>query len=124
MTTWITICDTCKRDDWSETTHSRPHGEDMAELVEKHAKGRNVRTRRTSCLMGCSHGCNIAIQAEGKLAYTLGRFEPTDEAASGIVGYAEMHAESATGQVPFRQWPPAVKGHFVTRHPPLPRDEA
>jgi predicted metal-binding protein len=85
MTTWITICDTCKRDDWSETTHSRPHGEDMAELVEKHAKGRNVRTRRTSCLMGCSHGCNIAIQAEGKLAYTLGRFEPTDEAASGIV---------------------------------------
>ena len=37
MTTWITICDTCKRDDWNAETHDRPHGEDMAELVEHHA---------------------------------------------------------------------------------------
>ena len=34
--------------------------------------------------------------------------------------YAEKHAESETGQVPFREWPQAIKGHFVTRHPPLP----
>ena len=35
MTTWITVCDTCKRDDWDEATHDRTHGEDMAELVGK-----------------------------------------------------------------------------------------
>lgn len=120
MTTWITICDTCKRDDWSAETHERTHGEDMAELVERHAAGRAVRTRRVSCLMGCSHGCNIAIQAPGKLAYTLGRFEPTEAAAEAVVAYAEMHAESETGRVPFREWPQEVKGHFITRHPPLP----
>ncbi|MBZ8117310.1 DUF1636 family protein [Roseovarius sp. LXJ103] len=123
MTTWITICDTCKRDDWSEDTHERPHGVDLAELVEAAAEGRNVRTRRVSCLMGCKQGCNIAIQAEGKLAYTLGRFEPIAEAAEGIVAYAEMHSASASGQVPFRDWPQAIKGHFVTRHPPLPGAE-
>jgi hypothetical protein len=22
--------------------------------------------------------------------------------------------------VPYRNWPQAIKGHFVTRHPPLP----
>ena len=62
----------------------------------------------------------MAIQAEGKLAYTLGRFEPDTEAAEAIVDYAELHAQSTTGQVPFKQWPQGVKGHFVTRHPPLP----
>jgi predicted metal-binding protein len=121
MTTWITICDTCKRDDWDETTQSASHGEQLAERIERQADGRNVRTRRVSCLMGCGHGCNVAIQAEGKLAYTLGRFTPDDEAAAAIVDYAELHAESATGQVPFKQWPQGVKGHFVTRHPPLPQ---
>ena len=120
MTTWITICDTCKRDDWDESTHDTTHGEDLAALVEKAAEGAPVKTRRVSCLMGCKHGCNVAIQAPGKLAYTLGRFEPHAEAAEGIVAYAAMHADSASGQVPFREWPQAIKGHFVTRHPPLP----
>lgn len=124
MTTWITICDTCKRDDWDAGTHARPHGEDMAGLVERHAAGRAVRTRRVSCLMGCGHGCNVAIQAAGKLCYTLGRFAPTEGAAAAIVEYAEMHARSDTGRVPFREWPQGVKGHFVTRHPPLPDDDA
>ena len=123
MTTWITICDTCKGEDWDVATHSRPHGEDMANLVESHAKGRSVKTRRVSCLMGCSHGCNVAIQAEDKLAYTLGRFTPDADSAAAIVDYAELHAESANGQVPFRQWPQGVKGHFITRHPPLPKTE-
>jgi len=120
MTTWITICDTCKCDDWNAETDVRPHGEDMAELVEAAAEGRNVRTRRVSCLMGCKHGCNVAIQANGKLAYTLGDFTPMADAAQAIVDYAEMHSESKTGRVPFREWPQGVKGHFVTRHPPLP----
>jgi len=123
MTTWITICDTCKREDWNADSATQTHGEQMAKLVEKHAAGRDVKTRRVSCLMGCTHGCNVAIQAPGKLAYTLGRFEPCDSAAEAIVDYAELHAASETGQVPYRQWPQEVKGHFVTRHPPLPGAE-
>ena len=120
MTTWITICDTCKREGWDAETHQQTDGEVLAALVEEAAKGHDVQTRRVSCLMGCSHGCNVAIQAQGKLAYTLGRFEPDQDAAAGIVEYAEKHAHSETGQVPFREWPQAIKGHFVTRHPPLP----
>lgn len=121
-TTWITICDTCKREDWAERGMALTDGEALAALVEAAAGGTEIRTRRTSCLMGCDHSCNIAIQAPGKLAFTLGRFEPTTEAAEGIVAYAQGHAASATGQVPYRDWPQAVKGHFVTRHPPLPED--
>jgi len=123
MTTWITVCDTCKRDDWDPEKESRTDGERLADAIEQAADGSNVKTRRVSCLMGCSHSCNIAIQANGKLAYTLGKFEASEEAATGIVEYAKMHAASETGRVPFREWPLPIKGHFITRHPPLPEDE-
>jgi predicted metal-binding protein len=124
MTTWITICDTCKREGWETGDMAQTDGEAFAALIEAAAGDVNeVRTRRVSCLMGCKHGCNVAIQGAGKLNYTLGNFMPDQDAAEGIVSYAQMHAASPTGQVPFREWPVAIKGHFVTRHPPLPADE-
>ena len=121
MTTWITICDTCKRDGWEDGPMIETDGERLAALVEAAAADvPQVRTRRVSCLMGCKHGCNVAVQGAGKLNYTLGDFDPEPEAAAGIVDYARQHADSETGRVPFRDWPVAIKGHFVTRHPPLP----
>lgn len=123
MTTWITICDTCKREGWSAEEHGRTDGEAFAEMIEEAANGAPVRTRRTSCLMGCAHGCNVAVQAHGKLCYTIGNFLPDRESAEAVVAYAMLHADTDTGQVPYRQWPAAIKGHFVTRHPPLPPEE-
>lgn len=123
MTTWITICDTCKRDDWETGDMALTDGEQLAGLIENLALDGAVRTRRVSCLMGCKHGCNVAIQANGKLNYTLGNFTPDPDAAAGIVAWAGLHSASDTGQVPYRQWPDAIKGHFVTRHPPVPDDE-
>ncbi len=121
MPTTITVCDTCKRENWDPATDPKTDGEKLAEMVEKAASGAgDVTVRRHSCLMGCDHGCNIAIQADGKLNYVLGRFEPDRASAEGIVGYAELHAQSESGQVPYRTWPQAIKGHFVARLPVLP----
>ncbi len=123
MTTWITICDTCKREGWDQSEMEQTDGEEFAALIEATATGLSgVKTRRVSCLMGCQNSCNVAVQADGKLAYTIGSFEPTQDAAAGIVAYAMAHNQSETGQVPYREWPQAIKGHFVTRHPPLPKD--
>ncbi len=124
MTTTITICDTCKLEGWDVEKQPQTDGERLAIEIEAAAQGVDgVKTRRHSCLMGCSHGCNIAIQAEGKLTYVMGRFEPGSDAAEGIVEYAGKHAASEMGQVPFREWPKAVKGHFVSRIPTLPSAE-
>ncbi len=122
MTTWVTICDTCKREGWEDGDMSQTDGEILAELIEKRAENSVVKTRRASCLMGCTHGCNVTIQANGKLAYTVGNFTPDADAANAVVSYAESHAQSQNGQVPYRDWPQAIKGHFVTRHQPLPED--
>ena len=124
MTSTITICDTCKREGWSTETHNQTDGESLATLVEAVAAANpNVRTRRHSCLMGCAHGCNIAIQAPGKLTYVLGRFEADTDSAEGLVAYADLHAQSDNGRVPFRSWPQAVKGHFVSRIPLLSSED-
>ncbi|OSP51934.1 DUF1636 domain-containing protein [Pseudoruegeria sp. SK021] len=121
MTTWITVCDTCKTGDW-QIGSEKTDGARLAELVENTATplAPQVQVRRFSCLMGCSRACNVTIQAEGKLAYTLSEFAPIPEAADAIVAYARLHADSTTGQVPYRSWPAGVKGHFAARHLPLP----
>lgn len=119
MTTWITVCDTCKRPENGTVDDAGTDGERLAALVESAAAGR-VQVRRFSCLMGCARACNVTIQANGKTGYTLTEFEPTEEYATAIADYAAMHQESATGQVPYREWPQGVKGHFAARHPTLP----
>ena len=124
MTTWITICDTCKREGWDAATGVPTDGETLAGLVERAATGRGgLRTRRVSCTMGCERACNVIVQAAGKIGYSLGKFEASEADARAIVEYAGMHAASATGQVPFREWPQGVKGHFVSRHVPVPAVE-
>lgn len=125
MTTWITICDTCMRQGRSDREVEEFDGQRFAGAVEEAlaaSDGAGVESRRHSCLMGCANGCNVAIQAEGKLCYTLGGFDGSAEEAAAVVEYARLHADSPRGQVPYRQWPQPIKGHFVTRHPPLPGD--
>jgi predicted metal-binding protein len=120
MTTTITICDTCKREGWKDGDISQTDGERMAALIEAAANGvEGVVTRRHSCLMGCGKGCNLAVQAEGKLTYVLGGFPPHAEKAEAVVEFARLHSENKSGQVVLRQRPEGVKGHFVSRLPVL-----
>ena len=119
MTSWITICDTCKRENWDPVAQQLTDGEILAGLIEPRAEAAGVKARRVSCMMGCIRACNVAVQGPGKLSYVLGTFEPTAEDAEAIVQYAVLHQESENGQVPYSQWPQAVKGHFTTRMAPL-----
>ncbi|MFV2033684.1 MAG: DUF1636 family protein, partial [Halocynthiibacter sp.] len=101
-------------------------GETLAALIEANVKAETcdtIKTRRVSCLMGCTRSCNVTVQGAGKLNYTLGNFTPDAEAAEAIHSYARLHAQSETGLVPYRQWPSAIKGHFMARHLPIPADE-
>ena len=120
MPTVITICETCKREDWKEKGLKESDGFELAQLIEKSSvTEEKVITRRHSCLMGCDHGCNVTIQDNKKLSYVLGNFKPTSEDAEAIILYANLHANSTNGQVPYREWPQAIKGHFVARIPPI-----
>jgi predicted metal-binding protein len=124
MPTTITVCTTCRQPRFRDCKDREPCGEAMLRAVRLAANDVDtVAVRGTACLMGCDHGCNVAVSDTGKLAYVLGSFVPGEEAATALVEYASAHAASESGLVPFRQWPQGVKGHFVARIPPLDPDE-
>ena len=60
MTTWITICDTCKREGWDEGDMAQTDGEKLATLIEDAAAGSAVKTRRVSCLMVSRGNASLA----------------------------------------------------------------
>ncbi len=123
MNTWVTICETCKRENWADGDMSFTDGERLIELIaEIKEEYPNIRTRTHPCLMGCSHGCNVTIQADDKMCYTLGKFEPNTVSAKAILDYAQLNHGSDKGVIPYRSWPEDIKGHFITRHPPLPKN--
>lgn len=120
MSATILVCDTCGFAEDEKIRDGKTGGEHFAERVAEAAAGiAGLRVKRHSCLMGCSHGCNVALVSRGKMTYVLGRFSPGAEDAEALVDYARKYAESASGVVPYRQWPQGVKGHFVSRVPPL-----
>ncbi len=120
MPTTITVCTTCRQPAVRDDKDRTPCGEAMLESVRQAADlVTEVEVRGVACLMGCEHGCNVAISGDGKLSYVLGSFEPGTDTASALVEYAAGHAASETGAVPYKQWPQGVKGHFVARIPPL-----
>ena len=70
------------------------------------------------CLFACARSCAVHIRGPGRIGYILGDFAPDADAAQAILAYACRHAESADGEVPYRQWPEGVKDHFIARVPP------
>ncbi|GLQ35277.1 hypothetical protein GCM10007939_15600 [Amylibacter marinus] len=120
MSCVITVCETCRTANWDETTDEKRSGEVLAELVEQQADAmEGVEVRRHKCLMGCDFACNISLQAPEKLHYVLGKFEANETDAQGIVEFAQLYNTSETGQVPYRDWPEEIKGHFRARLPHL-----
>lgn len=117
MTT-LTVCTTCRTMAEREDRALPPSGEAFLRSLQMAAEG--VTVRGAACLMGCDHGCNLALSDHGKLTYVLGRFEASAADVVAVLDFAALFATSETGQVPFRQWPQGVKGHFIARIPPLP----
>lgn len=77
-----------------------------------------VAVEEMPCLFACGESCTVHLRAAEKVGYVLGRFTPDEGAARAILDYAVLYAESDAGQVPYRDWPEGVKGHFLTRMPP------
>ncbi|MEZ0496734.1 DUF1636 domain-containing protein [Sphingomonas sp. IW22] len=119
----VVACNTCRLSaDAREDGEGRRGGALLVEALRR-VKASDpafeaVAVQEMPCLFACQDFCTVHLRAPEKVGYVLGRFEPGDDAARAILDYARAYAASDWGQVPFRDWPDGVKGHFITRTPP------
>jgi len=119
MTRTIIVCQTCK---FTAETKLNEDGVSGGELLTHHLEevldGRDdLSIQKQDCLWACSEHCNVVMSDTERFSYLAGRFEPDRKAAEAIVEWFDKHGKSKTGQVPFREWPDAIRGHFIARLP-------
>lgn len=125
MPVTLTICSSCNSAPPSASGSFGPSdGERLAAALAAQTGNQRaaVRIIRQDCLWACQQSCVVFIQEKGKTGYLGGRFEAGAAAAEAILDWVAVYAESATGEVPYAQWPEGMKGHFIARipgaHPP------
>lgn len=118
----VVACNTCRFDaDRRDDADGVRGGARLVEalrMVAAEPEYGGVAVEEMPCLFACQAHCTVHLRAPGKVGYVLGGFAPDAAAARAILDYALHYAASDAGQVPYRDWPEGVKGHFLTRMPP------
>ncbi|MGF1454836.1 MAG: DUF1636 domain-containing protein [Alphaproteobacteria bacterium] len=118
----IVVCETCR---FSVERQADPLGRRggalMADALRMAAlaRGGTILVESMPCLFACARFCTVHLRAPGKMTYVLGDFAPGREAADAILDFFEHYLDSEHGMVDYRLWPDGIKGHFITRSPPI-----
>lgn len=112
----LIACETCgnKELDAQGRTRGQQLIAQLRELVGLHP---NVQLGSTRCLWSCTRSCAVHLRSDARVGYVIGTLEPTEEHARALLDYADLYAGTPDGAVPFKTWPPALKGHFICRIP-------
>lgn len=119
----VVACNTCRhsaevRDDADGKRGGARLVEALRQVAGDDPAFASIAIEEMPCLFACQDFCTVHLRAPDKVGYVMGRFVPGEESAQAILEYARAYADSEWGQVPFKQWPQGVKGHFITRTPP------
>jgi predicted metal-binding protein len=118
--TAVVACNTCRRS--ADPAGNRSGGAALVAALRavkaQDTRYASVEVQEMPCLFACKDSCTVHLRASGKVGYVMGKFEPDEDAARAILDYAVQYHASDIGQVPYRDWPAGVKGHFLTRTPP------
>jgi predicted metal-binding protein len=119
----LVLCSTCKFPDGRKLDdEGRTGGQTLIaalRVVLAEAGRVDVDVVEQACLWNCTQSCSVAIRDSERFSYITGRHAATREQAVAILQWFDLHGATAKGEVPFRQWPDAMRGHFVARLPPV-----
>ncbi len=119
----LVLCSTCK---FSVEAKLAPDGRTGGQMLIAAMRdvlaeqGRDdVVVETQACLWNCTRPCSVVMQDEERYSYVTGGNAPTHEQALAILEWFDAHGKTETGEVPFKQWPQLMRGHFIARIPPV-----
>jgi predicted metal-binding protein len=114
----IVACETCGSAQRDAAGRTRGEGL-IAELRAALASSGELPVDVSSvrCLWACKRSCAVAVRSLSRVGYVIAELEPTELVARALLDYAARYARSEDGAVPYKEWPAALKGHFLCRFP-------
>ena len=117
----LIFCTTCRYSpDHKTAEDGRTGGETliahMNEVLTETGRS-DVKIQTQACLWNCKQHCSVVFQDEQRSSYFTGHQAPEKVQAEAILAWFDLHGQSETGEVPFRLWPDAMRGHFIARIP-------
>lgn len=119
----IVMCTTCR---YSAEEKFGPDGRSGGETLIAHMRAAMQERGQTdlglqtqACLWNCKRHCSVILRDDQRFTYFTGDHQPSREQAEAILDWFAAHGETETGEVPFRQWPDRMRGHFIARIPPV-----
>jgi predicted metal-binding protein len=117
----LVLCNTCRFPDGRKLADDgRTGGQTLiAELRALLADiGRDdVDVVEQTCLWNCTQSCSVVIRDTERYSYITGKHAATRAQAEAILQWFDAHGATEQGEVPFKQWPDAMRGHFIARIP-------
>ena len=116
----IVMCTTCR---FTPDSKTGPDGQTGGETLIAHmreaiaARGMALPIQTQSCLWNCKRHCSVILRDDDRFTYITGDHEPSRAQAEAILDWFAAHGQTETGEVPFRQWPDRMRGHFIARLP-------
>lgn len=116
----IVMCSTCRH---SADHRTGPDGLTGGETLIAHmraaiaARGLDLPVQTQACLWNCKRHCSVILRDDDRFTYITGDHEPSLAQAEAILDWFAAHGQTETGEVPFRQWPDRMRGHFIARLP-------
>jgi predicted metal-binding protein len=120
----LVMCTTCR---FSPESREGPDGRTGGQVLIAHvkdaiaARNADLEVVEQACLWNCNRPCSVIFRDDERFTYIAGGHAPEREQADAILDWFAMHGETPTGEVPFRQWPNRMRGHFIARIPPVKR---
>ncbi len=80
---------------------------------------KGVQVRGLACMSGCSRACTVTLQAQGKFTYYFGDLVPDAETAAQVIACAQLHRQSADGNLARNARPERLRSGILARLPPI-----